>query len=148
MGGRGSISLASVYESVWHGCSYSARQLGPVQLPQLHQLRGRVGRGPNQSTCLLLYKEPLNISSKKRLSILRETEDGFKISEVDLNLRGSGDAIVTAQSGLPRFRLANIDMIEMLMETAHQQARYFLAKDPNLETVQGKAVKNLTFRSN
>ena len=112
-------------------------------LAQLHQLRGRVGRGANQSTCLLLYKEPLNISSKKRLSILRETEDGFKISEVDLNLRGSGDAIGTAQSGLPRFRLANIDMIEMLMETAHQQARYLLAKDPNLETVQGKAVKNL-----
>ena len=112
-------------------------------LAQLHQLRGRVGRGANQSTCLFLYKEPLNISSKKRLSILRETEDGFKISEVDLNLRGSGDAIGTAQSGLPRFRLANIDMIEMLMETAHQQARYLLAKDPNLETPQGEAVKNL-----
>ena len=112
-------------------------------LAQLHQLRGRVGRGSNQSTCLLLYKEPLNTSSRKRLSILRETEDGFKISEVDLNLRGSGDAIGTAQSGLPRFRMANIDIIEMLMETAHQQARYLLAKDPNLETPQGKAARNL-----
>ena len=112
-------------------------------LAQLHQLRGRVGRGSNQSTCLLLYKEPLNISSRKRLSILRETEDGFKISEVDLNLRGSGDAIGTAQSGLPKFRMANIDIIEMLMETAHQQARYLLAKDPNLETPQGKAARNL-----
>ena len=112
-------------------------------LAQLHQLRGRVGRGSNQSTCLLLYKEPLNISSRKRLSILRETEDGFKISEVDLNLRGSGDAIGTAQSGLPRFRMANIDIIEKLMETAHQQARYLLAKDPNLETPQGKAARNL-----
>ena len=112
-------------------------------LAQLHQLRGRVGRGSNQSTCLLLYKEPVNISSRKRLSILRETEDGFKISEVDLNLRGSGDAIGTAQSGLPRFRMANIDIIEMLMETAHQQARYLLAKDPNLETPQGKAARNL-----
>lgn len=112
-------------------------------LAQLHQLRGRVGRGSNQSTCLLLYKEPLNISSRKRLSILRETEDGFKISEVDLNLRGSGDAIGTAQSGLPRFRMANIDIIEMLMETAHQQARYLLAKDPNLVTPQGKAARNL-----
>ena len=112
-------------------------------LAQLHQLRGRVGRGSNQSNCLLLYKEPLNISSRKRLSILRETEDGFKISEVDLNLRGSGDAIGTAQSGLPRFRMANIDIIEMLMETAHQQARYLLAKDPNLETPQGKAARNL-----
>ena len=112
-------------------------------LAQLHQLRGRVGRGSNQSTCLLLYKEPLNISSKKRLSILRETEDGFKISEVDLNLRGAGDAIGTAQSGLPRFRMANIDIIEKLMETAHQQARYLLAKDPNLETPQGKAARNL-----
>ena len=112
-------------------------------LAQLHQLRGRVGRGSNQSTCLLLYKEPLNISSRKRLSILRETEDGFKISEVDLSLRGSGDAIGTAQSGLPRFRMANIDIIEMLMETAHQQARYLLAKDPNLETPQGKAARNL-----
>ena len=112
-------------------------------LAQLHQLRGRVGRGSNQSTCLLLYKEPLNISSRKRLSILRETEDGFKISEVDLNLRGSGDAIGTAQSGLPRFRMAKIDIIEKLMETAHQQARYLLAKDPNLETPQGKAARNL-----
>ena len=112
-------------------------------LAQLHQLRGRVGRGTNQSTCLFLYKEPLNSSSKKRLSILRETEDGFKISEVDLSLRGSGDAIGTAQSGLPRFRMANNEMIEMLMETAHQQARYLLAKDPNLETPQGKAVRNL-----
>ena len=112
-------------------------------LAQLHQLRGRVGRGSNQSTCLLLYKEPLNISSRKRLSILRETEDGFKISEVDLNLRGSGDAIGTAQSGLPKFKMANIDIIEMLMETAHQQARYLLAKDPNLETPQGKAARNL-----
>ena len=112
-------------------------------LAQLHQLRGRVGRGSNQSTCLLLYKEPLNTSSRKRLSILRETEDGFKISEVDLNLRGSGDAIGTAQSGLPRFRMANIDIIEKLMETAHQQARYLLAKDPNLETPQGKAARNL-----
>jgi ATP-dependent DNA helicase RecG len=112
-------------------------------LAQLHQLRGRVGRGTNQSTCLFLYKEPLNSASKKRLSILRETEDGFKISEVDLSLRGSGDAIGTAQSGLPRFRMANNEMIEMLMETAHQQARYLLAKDPNLETPQGKAVRNL-----
>ena len=112
-------------------------------LAQLHQLRGRVGRGTNQSTCLFLYKEPLNSASKKRLSILRETEDGFKISEVDLSLRGSGDAIGTAQSGLPRFRMANNELIEMLMETAHQQARYLLAKDPNLETPQGKAVRNL-----
>ena len=112
-------------------------------LAQLHQLRGRVGRGSNQSTCLLLYKEPLNISSRKRLSILRETEDGFKISEEDLNLRGSGDAIGTAQSGLPRFRMANINMIEMLMETAYQQARCLLVKDPNLETPQGKAARNL-----
>jgi ATP-dependent DNA helicase RecG len=112
-------------------------------LAQLHQLRGRVGRGTNQSTCLFVYKEPLNSASKKRLSILRETEDGFKISEVDLSLRGSGDAIGTAQSGLPRFRMANNEMIEMLMETAHQQARYLLAKDPNLETPQGKAVRNL-----
>ena len=74
---------------------------------------------------------------------MRETEDGFKIAEVDLSLRGSGDVIGTAQSGLPRFRMANIDIIEMLMETAHQQARYLLAKDPNLETPQGKAARNL-----
>ena len=112
-------------------------------LAQLHQLRGRVGRGINQSTCLLLYKEPLNIASKKRLSILRETEDGFKIAEVDLSLRGSGDVIGTAQSGLPRFRMSNVEMIEMLMETAHQQARYLLAKDPKLETPQGRATRNL-----
>lgn len=72
-------------------------------LAQLHQLRGRVGRGSADSTCLLLYQAPLSKGGQKRLEILRETEDGFRISETDLEMRGAGDVIGTAQSGLPRF---------------------------------------------
>ena len=75
-------------------------------LAQLHQLRGRVGRGSARSTCLLLYKAPLGETAKARLAILRETEDGFRIAEEDLRLRGEGDVLGTRQSGMPGFRLA------------------------------------------
>src|SRR5258707_7663113 len=74
-------------------------------LAQLHQLRGRIGRGPGQSTCLLIYKAPLGETAKARLAILRETEDGFRIAEEDLRLRGEGDVLGTRQSGMPGFRL-------------------------------------------
>ena len=75
-------------------------------LAQLHQLRGRIGRGSGASTCLLLYKTPLGETAKARLAILRETEDGFRIAEEDLRLRGEGDVLGTRQSGLPGFRIA------------------------------------------
>src|SRR4029078_775826 len=78
-------------------------------LAQLHQLRGRLGRGTGHSTCLLLYKEPLGQTAKARLNIMRETEDGFRIAEEDLKLRGEGDVLGTRQSGMPGFRLARIE---------------------------------------
>ena len=78
-------------------------------LSQLHQLRGRIGRGSGKSTCLLLYRNPLGETAKARLAILRETEDGFRIAEEDLKLRGEGDVLGTRQSGLPSFRVASVE---------------------------------------
>ncbi|PID36605.1 MAG: ATP-dependent DNA helicase RecG [Rhodobacterales bacterium] len=112
-------------------------------LAQLHQLRGRVGRGSEASTCLLLYQPPLTESGQKRLGILRETEDGFKIAEADLTLRGAGDMIGVAQSGLPRFRIGNLEHQAGLMKMAQDDARNFLRQDPNLQTARGFAVRVL-----
>lgn len=112
-------------------------------LAQLHQLRGRVGRGEAKSTCLLMYQPPLSDSGLKRLTTLRETEDGFRISEVDLAMRGAGDVIGTAQSGLPRFRVADLERQAALMATAQSDARHLLSCDPNLDSDRGKAVRVL-----
>ncbi len=112
-------------------------------LAQLHQLRGRVGRGAAQSTCLLLYQPPLSKTAARRLEIMRETEDGFVIAEEDLHMRGAGDLIGTAQSGLPRFRIADLDSQAGLMATAQKDARKLLQDDPKLETKRGKAARVL-----
>ncbi|MDB2407022.1 ATP-dependent DNA helicase RecG [Jannaschia sp.] len=112
-------------------------------LAQLHQLRGRVGRGAEASTCLLMFKPPLGQTAEARLRILRESEDGFRISEEDLALRGAGDVIGTAQSGLPRFRIADLDRQASLMETASSDARALLAIDPTLKTDRGRAARML-----
>jgi len=112
-------------------------------LAQLHQLRGRVGRGEGASTCLLMYRPPLNDGGEKRLTTLRETEDGFKISEVDLEMRGAGDLIGTAQSGLPRFRVADLERQISLMQIAQKDARNLLEKDPELKSDRGKAARTL-----
>ena len=112
-------------------------------LAQLHQLRGRVGRGAAQSTCLLMYQNPLSESGKRRLEILRETEDGFRISEEDLAMRGAGDVIGTAQSGLPRFQIADLERQAGLMELAQTDARKLLNDDPALETPRGQAARVL-----
>ncbi len=112
-------------------------------LAQLHQLRGRVGRGSAKSTCLLMYKAPLGETAEARLRILRESEDGFRISEEDLALRGAGDVIGTAQSGLPRFRIADLERQAGLMELAQNDARALLAKDPALEGDRGEAARLL-----
>ena len=113
-------------------------------LAQLHQLRGRVGRGTSESSCILLYKAPLSENGERRLSILRETEDGFKIAELDLQMRGAGDMIGTAQSGLPRFRIADIYHQEHLIDIAQKDARLLLEKDPTLRlTKKGNASRNL-----
>ena len=112
-------------------------------LAQLHQLRGRVGRGDQHSTCLLMYQAPLSKSGRKRLTVLRETEDGFQIAEADLKMRGAGDLIGTAQSGLPRFRVADIEGQADLMAVAQSDARKLLADDPHLESDRGRAARTL-----
>ncbi|MGB1250868.1 MAG: helicase-related protein, partial [Candidatus Promineifilaceae bacterium] len=112
-------------------------------LAQLHQLRGRVGRGADASTCLLMYQAPLSETGQKRLNILRETEDGFRIAQADLEMRGAGDVIGTAQSGLPRFRVADLERQTDLMAVAQSDARALLTKDPTLETDRGKAARLL-----
>ncbi len=112
-------------------------------LAQLHQLRGRVGRGDAQSTCLLLYQAPLSESGQKRLSVLRDSEDGFLIAQTDLEMRGAGDMIGTAQSGLPRFQIADLEAMTGLMATAQTDARTLLAQDPGLTSPRGRAARVL-----
>jgi len=112
-------------------------------LAQLHQLRGRVGRGSAASTCLLLYQPPLSEGAERRLTTLRETEDGFRISEVDLEMRGAGDLIGTAQSGLPRFRIADMERQSALMAVAQSDARKLLVDDPDLTGARGRAARVL-----
>ncbi|MBT52444.1 MAG: ATP-dependent DNA helicase RecG [Mameliella sp.] len=112
-------------------------------LAQLHQLRGRVGRGEAASTCLLMYQPPLSDGGQRRLTTLRETEDGFRISEVDLEMRGAGDVIGLAQSGLPRFRVADLERQAGLMAVAQSDARRLLAEDPDLQSARGQAARLL-----
>ena len=112
-------------------------------LAQLHQLRGRVGRGSVESTCLLVYQAPLSESGERRLKVIRDTEDGFRISEEDLSMRGAGDLIGTAQSGLPRFRVADLERQAGLMAVAQSDARALLAVDPGLTSPRGKAARVL-----
>lgn len=112
-------------------------------LAQLHQLRGRVGRGSAQSTCILLYTPPLGETARRRLTLLRETEDGFRLAEEDLAIRGAGDVIGTAQSGLPRFRIADLERQSALMALARSDARKLLQEDPRLESPRGQAARLL-----
>ena len=112
-------------------------------LAQLHQLRGRVGRGEDASTCLLVYQPPLGNAGRKRLKVLRETEDGFRISEIDLQMRGAGDLIGTVQSGLPKFRIADLERQSGLMAVAQSDARALLAADPGLTSDRGQAARVL-----
>jgi ATP-dependent DNA helicase RecG len=112
-------------------------------LAQLHQLRGRVGRGAAASTCLLMYRPPLGETARRRLTVLRDTEDGFRIAEEDLAIRGAGDVIGTAQSGLPRFRIADLEVQTGLMALAQSAARTLLVRDPRLEGPQGHSARVL-----
>lgn len=112
-------------------------------LAQLHQLRGRVGRGQAASTCLLMYQAPLTEGGEKRLSVMRDTEDGFVISEADLEMRGAGDVLGTAQSGLPRFWVADLEHQAGLMAVAQKDARLLLQQDPDLSTPRGHAARVL-----
>ena len=112
-------------------------------LAQLHQLRGRVGRGTGASTCLLMYQPPLGETGRQRLEVLRESEDGFVIAEQDLKMRGTGDLIGTAQSGVPRFRVADLETQAGLMQIAQSDARSLLQADPDLTSARGEAARLL-----
>ncbi len=114
-------------------------------LAQLHQLRGRIGRGDKASTCLLLYAQPLGETAKARLKIMRETEDGFVIAEEDLKLRGAGELLGTRQSGLPEFRLADMAEHGDLLAIARDDATVFLQRDPHLESERGEAIRTLLY---
>jgi ATP-dependent DNA helicase RecG len=114
-------------------------------LAQLHQLRGRIGRGAEHSTCLLLYKAPLGETAKARLAIMRETEDGFRIAEEDLRLRGEGDVLGTRQSGLPGFRVARIELHGKLIGPARDDAALVLTRDPDLTGPRGQALRQLLY---
>jgi ATP-dependent DNA helicase RecG len=114
-------------------------------LAQLHQLRGRVGRGDKPSSCVLLYKDPLGETAKRRLSVMRETEDGFLISEEDLKLRGEGELLGTRQSGTPGFQVARIEFHADLLEIARDDARLVLSRDPGLTSPRGEALRVLLY---
>jgi len=114
-------------------------------LAQLHQLRGRIGRGAGRSTCLLVYKAPLGETAKARLAIMRETEDGFRIAEEDLKLRGEGDVLGTRQSGMPGFRLARVEVHGKFIGAARDDATLALARDPTLTTPRGTALRQLLY---
>jgi ATP-dependent DNA helicase RecG len=114
-------------------------------LAQLHQLRGRIGRSTKPSTCLLLYADALGEAARSRLAILRETDDGFRIAEEDLRLRGAGDLLGTRQSGLPDFRLADLEHHRELLAVARDDARLIIERDPALESARGEALRILLY---
>ena len=114
-------------------------------LAQLHQLRGRVGRGGEASTCLLMYRGPLGKTAEARLTMLRESEDGFRIAEEDLRLRGAGDLLGVAQSGLPRFRIADLETDGALLAIAQKDARLALESEGALQGERGNALRTLLY---
>jgi ATP-dependent DNA helicase RecG len=114
-------------------------------LAQLHQLRGRVGRGSRESYCMLLHKPPLGDAARQRLEMLEATEDGFKIAEKDLELRGGGEVLGARQSGMPEFRLATVPNFAELLAAARDDARLVLAQDPRLTSPRGEALRLLLY---
>jgi ATP-dependent DNA helicase RecG len=114
-------------------------------LAQLHQLRGRVGRGSDKSACILLYKPPLTETARARLNALRETEDGFLIAEEDLKLRGGGEVLGTRQSGMPEFRVAALPRDTELLAAARDDTKLILGSDPDLSGERGEALRTLLY---
>jgi ATP-dependent DNA helicase RecG len=114
-------------------------------LAQLHQLRGRVGRGAEKSTCLLLRGEALSEVARERLALMRETQDGFRLAEEDLRLRGGGELLGTRQSGDTPFRVAGLDQITRLLPMAHDDARLLMERDGGLVGSRGAAARVLLY---
>ncbi len=114
-------------------------------LAQLHQLRGRVGRGSRESFCMLLYKAPLGEKARERLEMMERTEDGFLIAEKDLELRGGGEVLGARQSGMPEFRVAEVPNFKELLEAARDDARLVLSQDPGLASPRGEALRLLLY---
>jgi ATP-dependent DNA helicase RecG len=114
-------------------------------LAQLHQLRGRVGRGAKESSCILLYRQPLSDAARERLNVMRSTEDGFVIAEEDLRLRGGGEVLGTRQSGVPLFRVASLPEHEALLHAARDDARLRLARDPELKGKDAETLRLLLY---
>jgi len=114
-------------------------------LAQLHQLRGRVGRGERQSYCILLYKPPLGEAASARLEMMRQTEDGFLIAEKDLELRGGGEVLGARQSGMPEFRVAEVPNFTELLAAARDDARLVMSQDPELKSARGEALRLLLY---
>lgn len=114
-------------------------------LSQLHQLRGRVGRSGDRSVCLLLYQKPLGETARRRLEIMRETEDGFRISEEDLRLRGAGEVLGTRQSGMPSFRVADLAQHDELLAVARDDAKLIIENDGWIDSVRGTALRTLLY---
>jgi ATP-dependent DNA helicase RecG len=114
-------------------------------LAQLHQLRGRVGRGTVSSSCILVYKQPLSETARERLEVMRRTEDGFVIAEEDLRLRGGGELLGTRQSGVPEFRIARLPEDAELLQAARDEARLVLARDPDLKDERAEQLRLLLY---
>lgn len=114
-------------------------------LAQLHQLRGRVGRGADKSFCFLVYSDRLGVTAKERLTTMRDTEDGFVIAEKDLELRGAGEILGTRQSGMPVFRVAALPAHAELLAAARDDAKIIMEKDPSLQTERGQALRHLLY---
>ncbi|MCT4575483.1 MAG: ATP-dependent DNA helicase RecG [Alphaproteobacteria bacterium] len=114
-------------------------------LSQLHQLRGRVGRGEKQSTCILIYSHPISIDGRKRLEIMRKTNDGFLIAEEDLSIRGGGEILGTRQSGIPEFKFADYSIHKDLFMIARQDAKVIIETDPYLKSERGQALRILLY---
>ncbi|ODS99968.1 MAG: ATP-dependent DNA helicase RecG [Erythrobacter sp. SCN 62-14] len=114
-------------------------------LAQLHQLRGRVGRGAEKSTCLLLRGGQLSETARARLALMRATQDGFRIAEEDLELRGGGELLGTRQSGDAAFRLASLDQVQRLLPVAHSDARLLMERDGGLTSARGEAARVLLY---
>jgi len=112
-------------------------------LAQLHQLRGRVGRGDKQGSCVLLWKPPLGETAKERLDAIRRNDDGFAIAEIDFRLRGAGDMLGTQQSGLPPFRLVSPEAHGDMLGSADKEARLAIERDPDLKSERGQAIRTV-----